>query len=468
MRQSTKKFKPNPSITSRRSIRSSSIRDIIGDRRFNHQFSHINTHGAEGIKKVKRMKVGDGETDDLPNMGRKASSSQCEAAEDPRKIPNVQKESFKHATSSLPVEKEQDHARYAFLTPVIGSKNSDAYNVLGSVEKVTPGEYNWLSPSMGSKTKTSGNKEVFSMKREKLRQLVADKSLYDVNEVSSKGFDLVSVLMSRILPKDHKNNCTDETNSKYKLTIKNHEANKRKFIEYLDDDIPNLEWNPKDHSEAYKRNLISYMDDDIPKSSEYDYKRKWSESQDISYLDDGFPRSLEWDPTCHNTEDGFKFSKIVLSLKDHQGLYFDNEPKLLGYPQPLLLGWEDKSEKDEFQTTFSTSLTSQDDDDDDDDCQLFMPIERHLKEDLSIIPYTPKHAVTWLNEKQECGSESFMFLFRSPVQDFFHLSDENGNNFLCGSDDFLEGKVKSYMERFLDDKDFDHPLLLRDSRENEF
>ncbi|KAI7752880.1 hypothetical protein M8C21_011596 [Ambrosia artemisiifolia] len=175
MHKNTRKHKPKPNTNPRRNIQSSSIRSIIGDRRFNDQFNHLNTTGIEGAKKVKRTKVGDAEVHDLSNFGRNASSNQSETTgdrrgcggdlaaktseyaffkrfkgnglgnvhEDPNRhdnqlckvqhshnitreeIPNVQKESIKYARSSSPNEKEQNEANYSFLSPPCrGSKNS--------------------------------------------------------------------------------------------------------------------------------------------------------------------------------------------------------------------------------------------------------------------------------------------------------------------------------------------------------
>ncbi|KAI3742007.1 hypothetical protein L1987_59686 [Smallanthus sonchifolius] len=496
MRQNARKLKPNPSNNQRpRNIRSSSIRDIIGDRRFNDQFNHVNTNGTDGAKKVKITKVSDGEVQDLLNLGRNSSSNQSETSEDPRgccgdfaaktseyaffkrikenscsnvhvnpnyhdnqlsnvqhshhftreEIPNVQKENIKYARSPLPNEKEQNETNYSFLsTPCCGSKNSAVNNVHGAdgtnVHNVRPGEYNWLSPSVGSKIKTSGNKGVFSAKREKLRHLAADRSLYNTNEISSEGFDLVSALISRILPVVQDNNShrypnQDEVDPKYKLPpfsesesatqIKNHEAYKRKLIEsqnlsYLDDgffrptkkpmDKNLLEWNPmglESFSCGHSPNFsIRYN-----RCQTEGYKREFIKSHHISYLDDCFPKStkkpidmdiLEWNPSGlessiqynhHRAAGGFRIQNFdmesissfdePLLMHKHDESHLYNEPKLLEQSQTLLLGWDRNSEKDESFLPSSTSPHSS------------PYITRHLKEKQlltsSISPYTPKH-----------------------------------------------------------------------------
>ncbi|KAI3801112.1 hypothetical protein L1987_29214 [Smallanthus sonchifolius] len=533
MRQNARKLKPNPSNNQRRrNIRSSSIRDIIGDRRFNDQFNHVNTNRTEGTEKVKRTKVSDGEVHDLPNLGRNASSIQSDTSggccgdfdaktseyaffkrikentssnvhvrpnshdnelsnvqhshhftrED---IPNVQQENIKHArSSSLPNKKEQNETNYSFpSTPCCGSKNYAVNNVHGAdgtnVHNARPGEYNWLSPSVDSKIKTSeGNKGVFSAKREKLRHLAADKSLYNTNEISSEGFDLVSALISRILPVVQDNNShrypnQDEVDPKYKLPpfsesesatqIKHHEAYKRKLIEsqnlsYLDDGFSRPTKKPMDHNllEWNPMGLECFSCGNSPNFSiQYNrcqtegYKREFIKSHHVSSLDDCFPRStkkpidmdiLEWNPSSlessiqcnhHRAAGGFRIQNfdmesilsfdepLLMHKLDESHLY--NEPKLLEQPQTLLLGWDPNSEKGESFLPSSTSPHSS------------PYITRHLKEKhfltSSISPYTPKHLKAVedcsikfplqdyesLNEKERHGSESFLFLIQSPA-----------------------------------------------------
>ncbi|KAL4571932.1 hypothetical protein LXL04_018700 [Taraxacum kok-saghyz] len=528
MRQNTKRFKPNPTKTSRYSIRSSSVRDIIGDRRFN----HVNPHGTEGIKEVKRMKADEAEALDLPNLGRNSSSVEYEAVEDPTRycgdssaktseyaffkklkqttssnihvnlkhhdiqvnsvqqsdhstrevISNIQKQSIKYAKSSSPTEKEQDDPHYSFLSPPFhGSKNLELNN---DDIKVTPREYNRLSPPGGSNTKTSGIKGVFALKREKLNRMVSDMSLYDVKELSSKGIDLISALMNRILPKNQNNNFKDKPDSKHKAQ----ESNKAKVMEschldidnHDDDDDDDFPRSLKRHlelkescfvhddydSEAFKRkclesNNLSYLDNnDLPISSkrfrvtdmdllEWNpnhsessklshhhsdaYKTKWMEFNRISYLEDVIPKSSEWNSNNDfYSEDRFRLPNISID--------FDDESKELQQPQPLLLGWE----KDEFETF----LTSQDDDDHHHDVTSSI-VPYSWKDDISVQDYRSIEDDKWCrNDKEDC----IMFL------------DENENE---------NENEKSFVDD--DDKDFDeigykynyYPLLLCDSSDNE-
>ncbi|KAK1420586.1 hypothetical protein QVD17_22297 [Tagetes erecta] len=524
MRQNARKIKSNPSNNQPRNIRSSSIRDIIGDRRFNDQFSHANTNGTEGTKTVKRRKVGNSEVQDLPNLGPNVSSNRSETIGDPRgccggsaaktseyaffkrikentcssvhvhpnnvqdhhrftreEMPKVQKESVKYVRSSLPDGKEQNEAGYSCLSPH-GLKTPVVNNVYGAdgthAHNVRPGEHNWLSPSMGSKTKTSGT-GVFSAKREKLRRLAEDKSLYNTNELFSEGFDLVSALISRIRPmvlgdNSHRDTNQDEVEFKHKLPsflesesatqIKSHKAYKRKVIEsqnisYLDDgfsrstkkpiDKDLLEWTPTGSESFYCDHSRNYRIKYNPCQTE-GYKREMINSNHRSYMDNCFSRStkkpidmgiLEWNHTGlessiqfdhRRATRGFRIQNFdmesILSFDEpfpvHESHLY-NEPKLLEQPQTLLLGWDHNSEKDQSFLTSSTSPHSS------------PYITRNLKKEhlltSSISLYTPKHLIaaedcsikfplqdnTWrmnelLDEKEHCRSDPFLFLVQSP------------------------------------------------------
>ncbi|KAK9055673.1 hypothetical protein SSX86_026758 [Deinandra increscens subsp. villosa] len=519
MGKNPRKLKPNPSNNQPRNIRSSSIRDIIGDRRFNDQFSHVNTNGAQGTKKVKRVNIGDAEVHDVPNLGRNASSNKPEITGDPRscgdsaaktseyaffrrmkenpcrnvhvqpnyhenlisnaqhshhftgeEVPKVQKGSINNVRSSLPNEKEQNETNYSFLSPpCCGSKKSgeiSVNHVFGAdgtnVHNVRPGDCNWLSPSVGSKIKASGNKGVFSAKREKLRKLAADRSLYNVEELRLEGFDLVSALISRILPvvqdnNSHRDPNQDEIDSKYKLPsfsqsestkqMKSHDTYKRKLFEsqnasYLDDgfsrqtkkpiDKSLLEWNAtgSESFSCYPNFSIQYNC-----SQTEGYEREFIKSHHRTYLADCFSRStqkpidmdiMEWNPTelessvqynHHHAAGGFRIQNFdmesILSFDNplpiHQSRIFQeldeshlyNEPKLLEQPQTMLLGWDHNCKKDEsFLTSSSRSPYSS------------PYITKHLKREhlltSSISPYTtPKH----LMAVEDCS-------IKFPVQDY--------------------------------------------------
>ncbi|KAL8191909.1 hypothetical protein R6Q57_028640 [Mikania cordata] len=574
MRQNARKLKPNPSNNQRRNIRSSSIRDIIGDRRFHNQFSRGNTNHTEVCctMKVKRLKVSYG------------SSNQSENTKDPRgcfgdfaaktseyaffkrmkentysnvhvhpndhdnqfsnvqqshhftseEIPNVPKEGIEYVGSSLPNEKEQNETKYSFLSPPCGeSKKPFGDNVFGAdgpdAQNVRHDEYNWLSPSLGSKIKTSGNNGVFSAKREKLRNLAADRCLYNTDELSSKG-----------------DPNQDEHDSKCKLPplfeseFKSLEAYKRKLIElqnipYLDDclsrpakkpiDQDLLEWNPTG-SEYFSCGLSPNFRAQYNRCQTESYKREFIKSHHISYMEDCFSRStkepidmdiMEWNPTGlesniqynhHHMAGSFRihnfgmdrissFDDPLLIHKsrnfpelDEYNLY--DEPKLLEQPHTLLLGWDHNSEKDEsFLASSSTSS------------QPSPYITRHLQEQhlltSSASPYTQKHLMaaedcnikfplqdynTWhmnesLIEKEHRCSESILYLIQSPADKSLSFQnaglrllvadDEDRDNFVCDSDRLLKGRVNDYRESFLD-KDFDqfdYPLLLHDSSKND-
>ncbi|GKU86161.1 hypothetical protein SLEP1_g723 [Rubroshorea leprosula] len=67
-------------------------------------------------------------------------------------------------------------------------------------------------------------RDIFSRKRQKLRQWVADCSFPDIDELCSKGHDFVSLLLSRLFPGDNEKNSSNtpeswsmEINTKYKI-----------------------------------------------------------------------------------------------------------------------------------------------------------------------------------------------------------------------------------------------------------
>ncbi|KAL8236373.1 hypothetical protein R6Q59_017454 [Mikania micrantha] len=477
MRQNARKLKPNPSNNQRRNIRSSSIRDIIGDRRFHNQFSRENTNNTEGTTKVKRLKVSDG------------SSNQSENTKDPRgccgdfaaktseyaffkrmkentysnvhahpndqenqfsnvqqshhftreEIPNVPKEGIEYVGSSLPNEKEQNETKYSFLSPPCGGSKK-------------PCDQPW-------------NNGVFSAKREKLRNLAADRCLYNTDELSSKGFDLVSALISRILPvvqdnNSHRDPNQDEHDSKCKLPplfeseFKSLEAYKRKLIElqnipYLDDclsrpakkpiDQDLLEWNPTG-SEYFSCGLSPNFRAQYNRCQTESYKREFIKSHHISYMEDCFSRStkepidmdiMEWNPTGlesniqynhHHMAGSFRIRNFgmdrISSFDDplliHKSRNFPeldefnlyDEPKLLEQPHTLLLGWDHNNEKDE---SFFASSTSS---------QPSPYITRHLQEQhlltSSASPYTQKH----LMAVEDCN-------IKFPLQDYntWHMNE---------------------------------------------
>ncbi|KAJ0927146.1 hypothetical protein HanRHA438_Chr04g0179411 [Helianthus annuus] len=573
MRQNARKRKPNPSNNPPRNIRSSSIRAIIGDRRFNDQFNHVKTNRIEGTKKVRRMKVDDAKVHDLPNLGRNASSNQSEAAGDPRgcsgdlaaktseyaffkrmkgntcsnvhadpnccdnqlsnvqnsrsftreEIPNVQKESIKYARSSSPNEKEQNEAHYSFLSPPChGFKNSAVSG--NNVQNVRPGEYNRLSPSVGSKMKTRGIQEC-SLQRGRNYVNWQQKDCH-VMSMSSLQKGLIWFLLSLVGYSQWSTIMIDpnqdETDYKHKLPpfseseaakqIKRFEAYKSKlmesqYISYLDDGLSRptkkpidndlLEWNPtgpESFSCSYSPNFnIQYNRCQIE-----GYKREFIKSHHISYLDDCFSRSakkptdmdiLEWNPSGfsglessirynhHRTAGSFRFPNFDMEsilafdkpLHMHLSRNFQeldeshlyNEPKLLEQPQTLLLGWDHNSEKDESFLRKEHLLTSS--------ISPYTPTPLMAVEDCSI-RFPLQDYNTWCVNESVNEPLSFQYMgLHSLVND-----DENKENFVYGSDLLLKGGVNDYsssgyMNSFLD-KHFDradYPLLLHDSSWND-
>ncbi|XP_076898383.1 uncharacterized protein LOC143551926 [Bidens hawaiensis] len=624
MRQNAKKPKPNPNNNPRRST---SIRAIIGDRRFD-QFRHVNNDGIEGTNKVKRMEV-----HDLPNLGQNGSSNRSGAGGDPRGgcgdlaaktseyafFKRIKTNTFsdrylmcrKRALSMPNLHRQMRKNKMRPIIPFFHHRVVDQ-----RILRLMAQMFNMLG--LVYITACLRNKGIFYAKREKLRQLAADR--YNVKEVSSEGFDLVSALISRILPvvqdnNTHRNPKQDEIDSECKLPpfpelesatqIKNHEAYKRKLVESqklscLDDGFCRptkklkekdlLEWNPTDSfscddgfcrptKKVKEKDLLEWnptdsfsCDDGFCRPTKKLKEKnllEWNPT-DSFLRDDGFCRPtkqlkeknlLEWNPTesfscraspncrigynCGQTEgynrkiikshhrscldilewnptgvesstqynhnrtaSGFRIQNFDMEgivsfdepLRVHESRNFQEldesrlyaEPKLLGQPQRLLLGWDDNSEKDESFLASSPFIT------------------RYIRKEhlltSSVSSYTPKHLMAveedcstkfpfqdynmcCLNEsfnmEENRGSESFLFLIQSPASKPLSFldtglhslaDDENEENFVYGSDQFLDSGVNdygssSYMESFFD-KHFDHtvtdyPSLLHDSSRND-
>nr|XP_043620216.1 uncharacterized protein LOC122592074 [Erigeron canadensis] len=294
-------------------------------------------------------------------------------------ISHVQKESIQCPISSAqihPVEEGQNDTRYDFLStpaPSYRTENFRVKNVYGA---------NTANLSIGRVAKKAENKGIFSAKREKLRQWVAENSSYDVNKLSSKGSDLVSALISRILPEDQKNSsqrapvpCEDETDLQSKLSSfseqEDPEFYKRRLIDsrhllYLDDglsrstkryvDMDLLEWDPTGqaakssiqdngyHTEGYGKKSssfhISYMDDHFSRSKGEHINLdplEWNSKRELMDMD-----RLDWNPRgselsiqhnlCHS-EDSFKLPNFdmesILSFDVPLYSYESNNPEEL-------------------------------------------------------------------------------------------------------------------------------------------
>lgn len=283
--------------------------------------------------------------------------------------------------SSLPVEKARFIKDDSFLSP-----HGDALKISGInnivdpcceatrspllVEKVTPTNHDILPP-FGGGLRNSGNQHfdegVFSTKRRKLRQWVADTSLPEVDEFCSKGFDLVSVLLSRLFPKGNENKCCMDPKSR-QVDI----GTKHQSPSFPDSDtkIKGFDW-------KCTKNLI--------------------ESGHWSYWDDGFstygfnqPRDIiisEMDtlgPDCPSTRYTtktrleYKYSEPPFDLEDRRiassctgsdssfclsledEFHNPYEQSLKGQPQTLLLGWDFKNEKDEQHSSVTPHDTEMD------------------------------------------------------------------------------------------------------------
>lgn len=183
-----------------------------------------------------------------------------------------------NSKSSFLVEKRRPITKSLFLSPLANaSTTSEAANIVDkgsdkdmrsplSVEKVIPIDLSFLFSPLGGASKTSGTEHldgVFSGKRKRLRQWVANTSFPNTEESCSEGCDLVSVLINRLFPDTAENNCCRNEKPRQMRT-------ETKFSSYA---FPELDTGDKDCHWTPRRDLLEtkygcYSDDVCSRSAE--------------------------------------------------------------------------------------------------------------------------------------------------------------------------------------------------------
>ncbi|KAG5514677.1 hypothetical protein RHGRI_035915 [Rhododendron griersonianum] len=142
-----------------------------------------------------------------------------------------------------------------------------------SVEKVIPIDLSFLFSPLGGASKTSGSERldgVFSGKRKRLRQWVANTSFPNTEESCSKGCDLVSVLINRLFPDTAENNAESSACQCCRNEKPRQMRTETKFSSYA---FPELDTCDKDCHWTPQRDLLEteygcYSDDVCNRSAE--------------------------------------------------------------------------------------------------------------------------------------------------------------------------------------------------------
>ncbi|XP_027093829.2 uncharacterized protein [Coffea arabica] len=151
----------------------------------------------------------------------KASTPNDRNSTDTSTPPNMLKYADRNLRSSLRSESERPIGQFSFLSPPMHAEPNDVYGLNSREDEfkgikqrssfactnVTPDGKNLVLSPFARASNHSGNQNagtgIFSIKRQKLRQLVAD-TFPVVGQCSSNWFDLASVLLNRLLPNGNK------------------------------------------------------------------------------------------------------------------------------------------------------------------------------------------------------------------------------------------------------------------------
>ncbi|XP_059660216.1 uncharacterized protein LOC132306711 isoform X2 [Cornus florida] len=384
--------------------RSSSLRDFRGGRSSDNRFD---------MGKAKRVKFTDPETNHPPGCRTGASPIHYEAAQAPSsdapktseyaffkklkkdagcdhsyqlrkedtqlnhfessEITNMSKSSCGDLRSSLLFEKVGPVNNYLFLSPLAGaSKNSEVTNVVKDrlkdirspllVRKVSSVNHDLLFSPLGGASKNSETQysveEIFSKRRERLLQWVAETSLPEVDKLSAKGCDLVSVLLSRLFPNGNENNYFRDSKPRQTET-----GTKNKLLAFPESDDKELTWNhergfmmPKHgpHCNDFSAECWSNgsrdgifsrwntVGSDSPET-QVQYKNRKSGCD----YDGGRTGNLinQNDPYVHFCFQNHR-SLVSSHLKELDKFQDVNESALGREPRALLLGWDSENVKD--------------------------------------------------------------------------------------------------------------------------
>ncbi|KAL7172687.1 hypothetical protein ACSBR2_032212 [Camellia fascicularis] len=216
-------MKRRPEINTRDppKIQSSSIRVFNGVRSY--------PETGDDVIRGKRVKFRDPELDCPPNIRHTVSSMQHEAIGDPgSNAPKTSEYAFFKKLKqdaggccrSCPLHKKDNQSKKvkpSDFTREGTNFGENSHKVIGTpllIEKVKPINHNLLLSPLCGALKNSGtefqDESVFSGKRKKLHQWLAETSLPEVKESCLEGCNLVSVLLNRLFPDSNENNhCWD-------------------------------------------------------------------------------------------------------------------------------------------------------------------------------------------------------------------------------------------------------------------
>ncbi|CAK9133445.1 unnamed protein product, partial [Ilex paraguariensis] len=308
------------------------------------------------------------------NQLKSGKPSDCNGA-----ISNKFKHSSKDLRSSFLAEKARPTNEDSFLACLNG-ESKKATDIADKVkrsfkdfssplltENVTPINHNLFPSAHGGALKNAGNwseKGVFFAKRQKLRQGVSDTSLPEVDELCSKGLDLVSVLLSRLLPEGNENNYCRNPKSKQEDSDTTNQIDNL----YESDNLILVR-----HSQRECPHRIGWVDSDSPSAS---YGKIH-----FPYEERNYDRDLDGRRTstlCKNRDSSFCLSfgnygshelshpKVMNEFRELNGAALERDP------HTLFLGWDFEKEKNERELSlayhnreinlYSTLLASWDDD----------------------------------------------------------------------------------------------------------
>ncbi|KAL5562038.1 hypothetical protein UlMin_031785 [Ulmus minor] len=282
-----------------------------------------------------------------PNQSRKVKAWNTS-----REKINIVENNFKNIRSLLRVENATPINLVSSLSPFGGaSKNSDkkACATLEDPRGKQKKDMEEYSPALSSEETHCRRAEVFQRKRQKLRRWVSD-SHPKIDELGSKGYNIVSMLLSRLVPESNeKNNVNDQKLRQAETDAKSTQAASlnsdidcrklqwicdRKFTDlgygsYSDDDAMTYCW-PRE-----PRGGILYLDAPYSHADiTHHQKRAWESDPEIQ----GGSRTL-----CADNDSSFffPFSKYVDDHLAENDKFYEPKKYLVGRELNLpMLDWE--------------------------------------------------------------------------------------------------------------------------------
>ncbi|KAK9281449.1 hypothetical protein L1049_004351 [Liquidambar formosana] len=400
-RTRTERSETNPSDPSH--IRNSSLRGFHGVRSSENQFGPTTSRGTADVSRGKRVRFADPETDCPLTNGPKTSEyaffkklkkdagqtvhsyplqkegsqvEKFESSDRTGEMTNMVRHSFKNLKSSVLVENVTPITVDLFPSPLSSSsKNSGMNNMVKHniknhmspllIEKAKPINFDPYSSPLGGPAKNTGSRywheEVFSTRRQRLRQWIAETSP-GIDELCSKGYDLVSILLGRLFPESNENDCCRDP--KFKQAEVDIETQLIALPE-SDADIKEHHWTTT--SSFMEPEHIPCMDDGSlacwSNSNREIRLSKWecevcdsptshANETNLQYK----RREFDWDLAggrtarlCTERDSVFENYRSLASnqLRELDDFHGPNESSLGRQPHTLLLGWNSDKMKDE-------------------------------------------------------------------------------------------------------------------------